>query len=248
MKLSWFVNALGWTWPAAHRLGMAYNIDGVTPGDMLTLPKHIVGVGRIVGMSEEAWACLRTTPAPLHAAVCESSFYSAWAGEPERTFSTAVALHSCLAALLLLLAATVTRSLVVGALASVVVGLAAGSATLVGYRLWEYVEYIGAEGMEVKLSSGFLLIVWGAVLSSLAANLATLWAQRVGRPPKSWPWMDDEARREIEALVDEVLAGGYAVDAEDLDEDIGGPLGDKLESEVEVERDLERQEKLVDVD
>ncbi len=177
---------------------------------MLTLPKHLMRAGAGAGLSPTMWACLDNR------GFCDSPFFSAWVGEPQRVFSTATALNSCLVAMPLLLGAAVSRSVFVGALASAAAGLAAGSATLVGYQLLEYLDYIGVEGTEVPSRQRLPASGLGRLLLSLCANAAALWARWLRSPLKSW--LDDKSREELELLVDEILASEDRADVKNLDE------------------------------
>src|SRR5689334_22010319 len=41
LHLLWYINALGYTYPSTKASSQVYNIDFLTPGDQLTLPKHL---------------------------------------------------------------------------------------------------------------------------------------------------------------------------------------------------------------
>ena len=212
VKLTWFLNALGWQ-DGSRRAGLVYNIQGTAPGGMLTLPEHLIYVARRVGMASRVWQCLAdgsSSRPGLPGGPC-SAFFAAWFAAPERVFSTASALYACYAAFVLLPIASLSRSPHVAAAASAALLLAVASSTLVGYRLVAHLDATGIEGVHAEMGTGFLLVVWGAAGLGLVATWAMLWGQHLSRSS----WMEDGAyREEIEALVDATYAA-----AEDEDEE-----------------------------
>ncbi|VUC25141.1 unnamed protein product [Clonostachys rosea] len=94
LTLLWFLNAFGWEWPSASwdlSCGIVHNINGLLPGDALTLPDDLGLAAARMQLPQEDWRCLSNR---VKGGFCHNPFLAAWDEEklPPTSFSTAPAL------------------------------------------------------------------------------------------------------------------------------------------------------------